>query len=133
MKTLITSSCLLLFSAGCSTVSLDRSAEAGGPTAQFSKAPDWENIDRPVQRTSRELASSDVQVMETVEHGLLPMSDDDYRDIRSQARTDIRKENPNLSRRDIEREAMRRANEAKWKYETSPTTRATWTWKRTSK
>lgn len=113
---------------------MDRGAESAGGTAQFSKAPDWEKIDQPVQRTdSRQLASSNVQVTETVEHGLLPMSDDDYRAIRSQARTDIRKENPDLSRSEIEREAMRRANEAKWKYETSPRTRATWTWKRTLK
>jgi hypothetical protein len=125
MKTFAVSALLVL--SGCATAPSDSNPpmRAGGPN--------WEEVDKSVQRI-KERENQKGRLVETerkVEQGFLPMSDVDYSAALASARDEVRKANPKMSEGEVEAEAITRADQAKWRYEHSPSTRAssTYEWK----
>jgi hypothetical protein len=98
--------------------------------AQTTKTPNWEEIDKTSQRVrEREKKKAEfVETSRTVEQGFLPMSGADYTAALDAARADVRKANPKWTDSDVETEAIKRADQAKWRAEHSYSTRASSTY-----
>jgi len=96
--------------------------------------PNWEEVDKSVQRV-KERERSKARLVETgrtQEQGFRQMSDEDYAAALESAREDVRKASPKISDGDLEKEAVKRADEAKRKYELSVSSSAssTYEWKK---
>jgi hypothetical protein len=107
---------------------------ASGPgaaqTPPSPKSPNWDEIDKTVQRVKEREKSKPrlVETERTVEQGFLPMSEADYTAALETARVEIRKANPKLSDGDVETEAIKRADAAKWTAEHAYSSRASSTY-----
>lgn len=115
---------------GCASLQPDAAAGATPAPTASSRGPNWEEIDKSVQRV-REREQKRTRLVETgrnVEHGFFPMSDEDYAAALDAAREEVRKQNPKMAEGDVEKEATKRADEAKRGYESSHTTRASSTY-----
>lgn len=100
--------------AGCATTpppAPEPPMRAGGPN--------WAEIDKTVQRVkAREQAKPQfVETSRTVESGFRSMSEADYATALDNARDEVRRANPKFDDAAVEREAVRRADRAKWDYE----------------
>jgi hypothetical protein len=107
---------LLLLLTGCAATP---SAESQPPMRPGG--PDWAEVDRSVQRI-KDREKNRPRLVETeriVEQGPRAMSDDDYAAVLEAARADVRKASPKLAESDVEKEAAKRADEAKRQYEHS--------------
>src|SRR3954467_8008416 len=81
--------------------------------------PNWEEVDKSVQRV-KERESGKARLVETErtqEQGFRAMSDEEYAAAFDSARLEVRKSNPKMSETDLEKEAAKRADEAKRQYE----------------
>ena len=118
-----------LLVAGCAS-----STSAPPPEPLSGKGPNWEEIDKTVQRV-KEREKNKGQLVETertTEQGFFPMSDADYAAALDSARADVRKANPKMSDADVETEAVKKADAAKYAAEHAYSARAssTYEWKK---
>lgn len=126
MKYPIASLALLIGFAGCASLSSHtKPAQQGESPAPAPEKVNWEEVDRSTARTKErgEKKPADVTKTDTVEQGFLKMSTDDYVSALASAMSDVRQEHPDWSQAAVETEAVRRADEAKRKYESSYSTR----------
>jgi hypothetical protein len=117
MKSALPLAALLL--AGCAWPSADTSTPPPATPAGSSAGPNWEEIDKTVQRV-KERERNKPRLVETESHtetGFAKMSDDDYAAELDKARAEIKKTNPKMSDGDVEAEATKRADQAKRRYE----------------
>jgi hypothetical protein len=105
---------------GCASPSADTSTNPPpAAPAGSSTGPNWEEIDKTVQRV-KERERNKPRLVETETHtdtGFAKMSDDDYAAELDQARAEVKKANPKMSDGDVETEAAKRADQAKRRYE----------------
>lgn len=128
----------LLAMAGCASAPTTKSTAGKNPLAA-SPSPqpqniNWEEVDKSTARTrEREKKSAWTKTESTqVESGYFPMSDEDYASALASATNEIRQANPKLSESEVETKARERADEARRKYESAHTTRASTSVKWTS-
>lgn len=99
-----------------------------------SGGPDWSEVDKSVQRI-KEREKNKPRLVETErmqDQGFRKMSDEDYTAVLDAARDDARKANPKSSADDLEKEATKRADEAKRQYEhaVSSSASSSYEWKK---
>ena len=95
-----------------------------------ANGPNWEEVDRTAQRV-KERERPKARFVETerkVEAGFLAMTDEEYSKAVESARSEVRKANPKMSETEVETEAVRRADEVKWRHEHSYTQRSSSTY-----
>lgn len=96
--------------------------------------PNWEDVDRSVERLKeRERNRSQlVETGRTQELGLQTMSDEDYATVLEAARGDVKKANPKMSDKEVEKAATKKADEAKRQYghAVSGSASSTYEWKK---
>ncbi len=96
--------------AGCASTS---SPEANPPMR--AGGPNWEEVDKSVERI-KEREKNKARLVESTrseEQGFRPMTDDEYAAALDAARADVKKANPKMSDGDVEKEAAKRADQAK--------------------
>ncbi len=128
----LTALAFVVLSAGCASSRTPFVSDPAAPASAAAQAqpqsrtPNWDEIDQTVQRVKAREAQKTrlVETSRTVEHGFLPMSEADYTAALETARAEIRKANPKMSDSDVETEAVKRADAAKWSAEHSHTSRA---------
>jgi len=123
---------LTLLVGGCAS-----STSAPPPTTTESlpaKTPNWEEIDKTVQRVKEREKNKGrlVETGRTTEQGFFPMSEADYTAALDSAREEVKKANPKMSDADVEAEAIKKADAAKYAAEHSYSARAssTYEWKK---
>lgn len=103
---------------------------AATPQPQSTKTPNWDEVDKTVQRV-RAREQQRPQMVETqriVESGYFPMTDEQYAAALDSARADVRKANPKWNESEVETEAVKRADQAKDKAEHTYVERASSTY-----
>ena len=103
----------LLFVAGCASPPVEVDAASNPPMP--AGGPNWEQVDKSVQRIKdREQNKARlVETARTEEQGFRTMSDDDRAAAFDAARVEIRNANPKMSESDVDKEAAKRADDAK--------------------
>lgn len=96
--------------------------------------PNWEEVDRTAQRVKEREQNKPrlVEVERSQEQGFRRMSDEDYAAELDRARAEAKKADPKRADAEIEKEAVRRADEARRGYERSVQSSAssTYEWKK---
>jgi hypothetical protein len=122
----------LLFAAGvagCASSNAPPSV-AVDPPANAGRGPNWEEIDKTVQRVRAREEDKPrlVETSRTTDTGFRTMTDDEYTTQLEKAREEVRKASPKMAAKDVEAEATKRADAAKRSYERSVSTRASSTY-----
>ena len=119
---------ILAVLAGCAT---PRTTDANAPMR--AGGPNWAEVDASAERVRERNRSKSrfVETERTQEQGFRRMSDEDYAAELEGARAEVRKANAGWSDAEIEAEAVKRADEAKRRYELTVhgTARSTYEWK----
>lgn len=99
--------------------------------------PDWEAVDKTVQRVKDRAKSKPrlVETSRTTEQGFAPMTDEEYEELRHQLWDDIHKSRPDLSEFEVDRLSKALADQKRQQSELRyrSTTSSTYEWKSGSK
>ena len=92
--------------------------------------PNWAEVDKSAQRVKEREQNKPrfVETKRVEEEGFLKMSDKDYADALEDAKLAVRKEHPDWSASDVEREATKRSDQARIRYESSYSKRSSSTY-----
>jgi hypothetical protein len=124
MKTVFVVILTLLLATACETSS--RTSATDVRAHPSSSGPNWEEIDKTVQRVNdrKQTKGRLVETERTTEAGFFPMTEEEYAEALETARAEVRKEKPKLAESEVETEAVKRADQAKTRQEQAFTQRA---------